>query len=94
MLEIEEKELIINEELKRKIEIICRFANAKPIFFNGSIVNIKGTNIAYLKPHSVVINEITYLLIDNSNDIFIENLSNKISINELEKYIKNTMKKM
>jgi hypothetical protein len=94
MLETEEKEIIINEELKRKIEIICRFANAKPIFFNGSTVNIKGTNIAYLKPHSVVINEINYLLIDNSNDIFIENLNNKISINELEKYIKNTMKKM
>ena len=94
MLEIETKEIIINEELKRKIEIICRFANAKPIFLNGSIVNIKGTNIAYLKPHSVLINGITYLLIDNSNDIFIENLNNKISINELEKYIKNSMKKM
>ena len=29
MLEIEEKELVINKELKRKIEIICRFCNAK-----------------------------------------------------------------
>ena len=94
MLEIEIKELIVSVELKRKIEIICRFANAKPIFFNGSIVNIKGTNIAYLKPHSVVINEIAYLLIDNSNDIFIGNLNNKISINELEKNIKNSMKKI
>jgi len=94
MLEIEEKELVINEELKRKLEIICRFANAKSTFFNGGIVNLKGTNIAYLKPHSVLINEVTYLLIDNSNDIFIENRNNKISINELEKYIKTTMKKM
>ena len=79
MLEIEEKEIIVSIELKRKIEIICRFANTKPIFLNGSIVNIKGTNIAYLKPHQVVINNIAYLLIDNSNDIFIENLNNKIS---------------
>jgi len=94
MLEIEEKELVINKELKRKIEIICRFCNAKATFFNGGIRNIKGTNIAYLKPHTVAINEITYLLIDNLNDIFIENLNNKISINELEKYIKNSMKKM
>jgi len=50
MLEIEEKKLIVSVELKRKIEIICRFASAKPLFFNGSIINIKGTNIAYLKP--------------------------------------------
>lgn len=44
MLEIEEKELIINEELKRKIEIICKLSNTVPTILNGTIRKINKTN--------------------------------------------------
>lgn len=37
MLTIETKELEISIELKRKVEMICKFACAKPIFINGNI---------------------------------------------------------
>ena len=49
MLEKETKELVISEELKRKVEIICRFANKKYTLTNGSLIGYKGTNLAYVK---------------------------------------------
>ena len=68
---IETKELVISEELKRKVEMTCRFAYVEYSITNGNIKSIKNTNIAYVKPHIVRINNINYLLFDNSDYIFI-----------------------
>ena len=46
MLNLETKELKINDKLKRKIEIIGRFTNTTPIINNGYVKNITGTNVA------------------------------------------------
>jgi len=70
VLTVETKELQISEELKRKVDFICKFTNSKPTYFNGSIRSIKGTNIAYVEPHQVKINDIIYLLFDESNKVF------------------------
>lgn len=51
MFEIETKNLKINNELNRKIDIICWFACVKYEFIPGNIKSIKNTNIAYVKPH-------------------------------------------
>ena len=90
MLEIEIMELVISNELKKKIEMICKFCNTKPIFVNGSIRNIKGTNIAYVEPHQVIIYEITYLLFEEYDYVFIEDLNKKIKLYELKSYLKKT----
>ena len=50
MLTIETKELNISEALRNKVDMICKFAYVKPTYKNGNIRNIKGTNIAYVKP--------------------------------------------
>ena len=62
---IETKELKINEELKRKVEMVCRFANVKYTIINGNIKSIKNTNIAMIKPHIVKLKGIDYLVFDN-----------------------------
>ncbi len=46
---IETKELVISEELKRKVEMICRFAYVDYSITNGNIKSIRNTNIAYAK---------------------------------------------
>ena len=51
MFEIETKKLEISEPLKRKIEMICRFACVKYEFIPGNIKSIKNTNVAYVKSH-------------------------------------------
>ena len=48
MLQIETKEIKISEELKRKIEMIGRFTNTKPIIKNGSVGNIKSDSKNFL----------------------------------------------
>ena len=62
MLTIETKKLKISDELKRKVEMICKFANVKYTFENGNIINIKETNIAYVKPHVLKIKNNEYLI--------------------------------
>ena len=46
MLAIETKELKISDSLRKKVLMIGKFTNTKPIITNGSIINIKGTNVA------------------------------------------------
>ena len=85
---IETKELVISEELKRKVEMVCRFANVKYTIINGNIKSIKNTNIAIVKPHIVKIKGIDYLVFDDCNDIFINGYKEKIKFKDFEEYIK------
>ena len=85
---IETKELKISEELKRKVEMVCRFANVKYTIINGNIKSIKNTNIAMIKPHIVKIKGIDYLIFDDCNDIFINGYKEKIKFKDFEDYIK------
>ena len=88
MLTIETKELKISDELKRKVEMICRFANVKYTLKNEYIKNIKETNIAYVKPHVLKIKNNDYLIFEEYDDIFINGYNEKIKFKELENYIK------
>ena len=88
MVKIIKEELSLEESLRKKIEFICDFTNNKPIIINGSIRKIDKTNLTYIEPHRIIINNITFLAFNYSNEIFIENLSNKIKLSELENYLK------
>ena len=88
MIKITEQEIVIDESLKKKLEFICNFCNTTPTIINGSIRKIDNTNLSYIEPHRVIINNITFLAFNYSNDIYIKNLSNKIKISELETYLK------
>ena len=88
MINIISKPLEFDDELKKKIEFICDFCNTKPKIINGNIRNIEHTNLSYIEPHRVIIKGITFLAFNYSNEIFIENLSNKIKLSELEDYLK------
>ena len=80
--------LSLEESLRKKIEFICDFTNNKPTIINGSIRKIDKTNLTYIEPHRIIINNTTFLAFNYSNEIFIENLSNKIKLSELEDYLK------
>lgn len=88
MLTIETKELNISDELKRKVEMICRFANQKYTFTNGNIKSIKKTNIAYVKPHILKVKNNDYLIFEECDDVFINGYQEKIKFKDLEEYIK------
>lgn len=88
MLTIETKELEISEKLKRKVEMVCRFTNTKPIYQKGSIKSIKETNIAYVRPHVITIKNNKYLMFEETDYVFVNGYEKKIMFKDLEKYIK------
>lgn len=56
MINIIKQEIPIDESLKKKLEFICDFCNTTPTFINGSIRKIDKSNLAYVEPHKVIIN--------------------------------------
>ena len=86
-MKIIKEELQFEESLKQRLEFICEFAKVTPTFINGSIRKIENTNLSYIEPHRVVINNTTFLVFNYSNDVYISNLSKKIKLSELEEYL-------
>jgi len=88
MVNIIKEELPIEESLRKKLELICEFAKTTPKIINGNIKSIKGTNIAYVKPHIIKVNNIDYLMFDECEDIFVNGYNEKIKFKDFESHIK------
>ena len=88
MIKIVTKELEFDKELKKKIEFVCDFCNTTPTFINGNIRNIDRINLSYIEPHRIIIKGITFLAFNYSKTLYINNLSNKLEIKDLEAFIK------
>ena len=88
MLNVIKQEVRMEEHLRKRLEFICEFCRVKPIIINSNLRIIDKTNLTYLEPHRIIINDITFLAFNYSNEIFIENLNNKIKLSELENYLK------
>ena len=86
-MKIIKQELQFEECLKQRIEFICEFYKITPTFINGSIRKIEKTTLTYIEPHIVIIKNITFLVFNYSNDVYISNLYKKIKLSELEKSI-------
>ena len=84
----EVKELEFDKEVLKRIEMICRFACVKPTIKNGSIINVKESNIAYVSPHIITIKENNYLIFNGSDIVFVNDYSNRIKLKDLEVHIK------
>ena len=88
-MKIIKEEIQFEESLKQRLDFICEFAKVTPKFINGSIRKIDKTNLSYIEPHRVIIKNITFLVFNYSNDVYISNLAKKIKLSELEAYLKN-----
>ena len=88
MINIIKKEIDVEESLRKGLKIICDFCNTTPTIINGSIRKVDKTNLSYIEPHKIIIKNNVFLAFNYSNEIYINNLSRKIKINELENYIK------
>ena len=88
-MKIIKQELQFEESLKQRLEFVCEFSKVTPKFVNGSIRKLEKTNISYIEPHRVIIKNITFLVFNYSNDVYVSNLTKKIKLSELEEYLKN-----
>lgn len=78
MVNIIKQEVRMEESLRKRLEFICEFCRVKPIIINGNLRTIDKTNLTYLEPHRIIINDISFLAFNYANEIFIKNLNNKI----------------
>lgn len=68
---------------------MCELSKVTPTFINGKIRKLERTNLTYIESHRVIIKNITFLVFNYSNDVYISNLTRKIKLSELEEYLKN-----
>lgn len=87
-MQIIKEKLEIVDTLKKKVKNILMFLNIKAKLESGNIINIPKTNIAYIEPHKLIINNITYLFFNECENVYINTLEESITFNELENYIK------
>ena len=87
-MKIIKEELQFDESLIQRLKFICEFSKVTPTFINGSIRKIEKTNLTYIEPHKVIIKNVTFLVFNYSNDVYISNLVQKIKLSELEEYLK------
>ena len=87
-MQIIKEKLDIDETLNKRINNLLKFVNIKSKLINGNIIHILKTNLAYIEPHKLIINEITYLFFNNCENVYINTLEQSILLNELERHIK------
>ena len=88
MLNIITKEVPIEEELKERIEFVCKYSNLKCKISNGFIHTIDKTNLNYIEPNMIIINNTIFFAFNYSRDIFVKNLGTKLKFSEFQEYIK------
>ena len=86
MIKIITQELEIESNLKQRLEFICKFFHIKPTIINVSIRKIDKTNLSYIEPHRVIVEDTTFLTFNYSTDIYVGSLNKKIQLVELKDY--------
>lgn len=56
MIKVVKKKINMSDELKTKIDWFCRFAKHKYEIYEGCLRIVEHTNLAYVEPHKVIIN--------------------------------------
>ena len=88
MISTVKKEIAISKELHSKIEWACTFSNCEPKIKNGNLRMVEKTNIAYVDPHKVIINDIKFLFFNGVDCFYINSLNDKHEFSELETMFK------
>lgn len=86
VIKIITQELEIESNLKQRLEFICKFFHIKPTIINVSIRKIDKTNLSYIEPHRVIVEDTTFLTFNYSTDIYVGSLNKKIQLVELKDY--------
>lgn len=77
----------MSDELKDKINWSCKFNNLPYEIIEGYLRIVEHTNLAYVEPHKVIIDNKLYLFFNEQKHFYIGNLKKKIPLSELSEYI-------
>ena len=88
MLEIKKYKLDFDDELKGRLDFICKFVNVKPKYIHGNLINIKKTNIHYVEPHRMIVMNHVFLFFNYERIVYHFNLNNPIELKDLGNFLK------
>ena len=88
MIEIIKTEITMGNELYSKIKWCSNYCKCKPNIYNGCLRAIKHTNLAYIEPHRVIINNTIYLFFNGQEYFYINDLREKYPLSKLQEHIK------
>ena len=88
MLNIIEEKLDLSLELKKKIEWAKNYSSVSITVEKGRLIKLEPTNIAYVDPHKIIINNYTFLFFNGTDIFYLNTLKEKHHISELEKYFR------
>ena len=87
MIKIIKKKINMSDKLKTKIEWSCKFSKKSYEIIDGYLRIVEHTNLAYVEPHKVIIDNQLYLFFNEQKYFYLGNLNNKIPLSELSEYI-------
>lgn len=70
MIRIIKQELNISPILKKKINWASKYTNTNITIENGALIRLEPTNIAYIEPHKVIINENTFMFFNEKDKYY------------------------
>ena len=88
MLNIIKEKLDLSPELKKKIDWAKNYTSTSITLEKGHLIRLEPSNLAYVDPHKVIINDYTFLFFNGVDTFYINNLNDKHNLSELEKYFK------
>lgn len=87
MIKIVKRKINMSDELESKIKWTCKFCKQKYEIIEGCLRIVEHTNLAYVEPHRVIINNHLYLFFNEQDYFYIGDLQKKIPLSKLEDYI-------
>lgn len=88
MLKIKKYRLDFDDGIKKRLDFICNYLHVKPKFVHGNLINIKRTNLHYVEPHRMIVNNHVFLFFNYAREVYYFNLNNPIELKDLENFIK------
>ena len=88
MLNIIKEKLDLSPDLKKKINWASKYTSTPITLEKGHLIKLEPSNLAYVDPHKVIINNYTFLFFNGIDAFYINTLKEKHNLSELENYFK------
>ena len=88
MLNIIKEKLDLSPDLRKKINWAKNYTYTSITIEKGHLIRLEPSNLAYVYPHKVIINDYTFLFFNGIDTFYINNLKEEHNLSELEKYFK------
>ena len=88
MLNIVKEKLDLSPELEKKINWAKNHTSTSITIEKGHLIKLETSNLAYVDPHKVIINNYTFLFFNGVNTFYVNNLNDGHNLSELEHFFK------